>query len=322
MTSQQPSSIKRAVVTGASGFIGSHLTRALLASGATVIAVDQHDPAPVFDGSYDCGGAARLIAVEADLRTCAIEPLLLDADVVFHLAGMPGVRPSWGPAFANYVDSNIHVAQRIMNAAIRLGLPRVVVASSSSVYGATVGAPSTENDPTQPASPYGVTKLAEEQLCLAHARRSGIPTSVVALRYFTVYGPGQREDMFIQRALRAAREGESLHIYGDGHQRRDFTYVGDAVEATIRAATIEADAAVFNVGGGSNVSLNEVITLCENTAGASIRRQPTPSRDGDVPATSADISLARSRLGWEPTIPLAEGIARQFAELAAEPVPA
>ncbi|WP_112136095.1 NAD-dependent epimerase/dehydratase family protein [Glycomyces dulcitolivorans] len=320
MTASPTHPIRRAVVTGASGFIGSHLTRALLENSTDVIAIDQRDPAPIFADLVGADCSARLITVGADLRTCAIEPVLLDADVVFHLAGMPGVRPSWGPDFAHYVDCNIHVAQRIMTAAIGLQLPRVVVASSSSVYGATGGTPSLESDPTQPASPYGVTKLAEEQLCLAHARRSGVWTSVVALRYFTVFGPGQREDMFIQRALRAANEGTALRIYGDGTQRRDFTFVGDAVQATMRAGTAEATAAVVNVGRGSTTSLNEVIGLCEAAAGASILRETTPSRDGDVPATYADITVARDLLGWEPTVSLAEGIAFQHAELTATPV--
>ncbi|WP_329428833.1 NAD-dependent epimerase/dehydratase family protein [Streptosporangium sp. NBC_01495] len=310
---------RRAVVTGSAGFIGSHLALALLQHGATVIGVDRRD------AGADHAAAANLAAmhdhpgfifITADLLTCAVEPLLLDADAVFHLAGIPGVRPSWGPQFGDYVACNILATQRIMEAATRLRIPRLVVASSSSVYGATDGTPSKETDHPRPASPYAVTKLAEEQLCLAHAARPDCATSVVALRYFTVFGPRQREDMFIHRVLTAALNGRAVRLFGDGSQRRDFTYVTDVVAATIAAATVPADNSVINVGGGITTSLNEVIALARRLTGQPVRVETASTRNGDVPTTHADPRSARCLLSWHPRVDLATGMAAQLDWLA------
>jgi nucleoside-diphosphate-sugar epimerase len=314
--------IRRAVVTGSAGFIGSHLAHALLREGATVIGVDRRDETSDQSASANLApllGHPGFVAVTADLLNCAIEPVLLDADVVFHLAGMPGVRPSWGPQFSAYVQCNILAAQRVMDAATRLGVPRVVVASSSSVYGPTTTQASLETDHLNPASPYAVTKLAEEQLCLAHAARPDCPTSVTALRYFTIYGPGQRADMFIHRALHAALAGTPLRIYGDGGQRRDFTYVDDAVAATLAAATASNDSGVVNVGGGTNASLTEVIQLAEHLTGRKISIEYSTTRNGDVPMTRAEASRALARLGWKPGVDLASGMAAQLRYLTSRP---
>ncbi|MER5621579.1 NAD-dependent epimerase/dehydratase family protein [Streptosporangium sp. NPDC002544] len=310
---------RRAVVTGTAGFIGSHLALALLQYGVTVIGVDRRD------AGADHIAAANLavlhdqpgfISITADLLTCAVEPLLLDADAVFHLAGIPGVRPSWGPQFGDYVACNILATQRIMEAATRLRVPRLVVASSSSVYGATGGTPSRETDHPRPASPYAVTKLAEEQLCLAHAARPDCATSVVALRYFTVFGPRQREDMFIHRVLTAALEGRVVRLFGDGNQRRDFTYVTDVVAATIAAATAPAGNSVINVGGGTTTSLNEVIDIARRLTGEPVLVETASTRNGDVPATHADPRTARRLLSWHPHIDLITGMAAQLDWLA------
>ncbi|MER5642632.1 NAD-dependent epimerase/dehydratase family protein [Kitasatospora sp. NPDC002227] len=317
MPQAQPHAPQRAVITGAAGFIGSHLAEALLAAGTTVIGVDRRD-------HYDPRAAANLarildhpayIHVTADLLTCAVEPLLLDADAVFHLAGIPGVRPSWGPEFSDYVGSNILATQRVMTAATTMRVPRLVVASSSSVYGPTDGTPSAENDPTRPASPYAVTKLAEEQLCLAHATRPGSPTTVVALRYFTVYGPRQRPDMFIHRALNAALAGTPLRLYGDGHQQRDFTYIDDVVTATIAAASPQAPGGVVNVGGGTGATLRDIIRSAQELSGRPIEIQAHTTRNGDVPVTRADLARARRLLGYRPTVDLTTGMSRQLAAL-------
>ncbi|MET9950541.1 NAD-dependent epimerase/dehydratase family protein [Streptomyces sp. NPDC006339] len=273
---------RRAVVTGAAGFIGSHLAHALVQAGAVVVGVDRRDPATDPTAAANLAALQRLpgyMHITADLLNCAIEPLLVDANAVFHLAGIPGVRPSWGPKFSEYVASNVLATHRVMDAITRMGIPRLVVASSSSVYGPTEGGPSVETDRPQPASPYAVTKLAEEQLCLAHSAQAHCPTSVVALRYFTVYGPRQRPDMFTHRALTAALTGQALRLYGDGHQRRDFTYIDDAVAATIAAATIPTASGVINVGGGSSASLLEVINIANSLSGREIQiHQENPRR--------------------------------------------
>ncbi|MFF5757506.1 NAD-dependent epimerase/dehydratase family protein [Streptomyces longwoodensis] len=311
---------RRAVVTGSAGFIGSHLAHALVQAGSTVIGVDRRDP------SSDATAIANLASlrgipgyhhITADLLNCAIDPLLIDADAVFHLAGIPGVRPSWGPQFSDYLASNVLATHRVLEACTRIGVPRLVVASSSSVYGPTDGGASVEADRPKPASPYAVTKLAEEQLCLAYAERPAGP-SVVALRYFTVYGPRQRTDMFTHRALQAALTGQPLRLYGDGHQRRDFTYIDDVVAATIAAATVPTAHGAINVGGGSNASLLEVINLAASLTGRDIQLQQDHARSGDVLLTRADPSRAREVLGWQPRVDLHNGLRAHMQALAAQ----
>lgn len=316
----RPQAPRRAVVTGTAGFIGSHLALALLKRGSTVIGVDRRDEGadPVAaENLAVLRGQPGFVAITADLRTCAVEPLLVDAGAVFHLAGIPGVRPSWGPRFDDYVACNIIATQRIMEAASRLRVPRLVVASSSSVYGATDGTPSKESDHPRPASPYAVTKLAEEQLCLAHASRPDCATSVVALRYFTVFGPRQRQDMFIHRVLTAALDGQAIRIFGDGSQRRDFTYITDVVAATITAGTASIGNSVINVGGGNATSLNEVIDLARYLTGQPVPVETTTTRNGDVPTTHADSRTARRLLRWRPRVDLATGMTAQLDWLTA-----
>jgi nucleoside-diphosphate-sugar epimerase len=310
---------RRAVVTGSAGFIGSHLAHALVQAGTTVIGVDRRDP------FTDPTAAANLAAlrglpgyhhVTADLLNCPTDPLLIDAEAVFHLAGIPGVRPSWGPQFSDYLASNVLATHRLLEACTRIGVPRLVVASSSSVYGPTKGGASVEADRQQPASPYAVTKLAEEQLCLAYATRPSAP-SVVALRYFTVYGPRQRPDMFTHRVLQAALTGRPLRLHGDGHQRRDFTYIDDVVTATIAAAVPTAQGAI-NVGGGSNASLLEVIDIAKGLTGRDIQIHQDHARSGDVLLTRADPSRARKVLGWQPRVDLHNGLRAHVQALAAQ----
>ncbi|MGP4115001.1 NAD-dependent epimerase/dehydratase family protein [Streptomyces sp. 4N509B] len=301
---------RRAVVTGAAGFIGTHLTRALLASGTRVIAVDRHPMPPM-------PPAPNLVPVAADLNVCPLEPLLLDADVIFHLAAIPGVRPSWGPDFQAYLAANLHTTHRLMTAAAHTGVPRLVLASSSSVYGHTDGTPSSESNPPRPASPYAVTKLAAEHLCLAHSTRPRYPTSVVALRYFTVYGPGQRPDMLIQRALAAVLTGSPLQVYGDGSQRRDFTYVDDVVRATLAAADAPATNTIINVGSGTPTTIRDVLDTVSQLTGHHLPATSTHPHPGDTPTTHADVTRARDLLDWTPTTPLHTGIAHQWRHLTA-----
>ncbi|ARF59207.1 epimerase [Streptomyces gilvosporeus] len=305
------------MVTGAAGFIGSHLTAALLREGSSVVGIDRRDPVTVPPTITDAadGSSPRYHHVRTDLLTCALEPVMQDAEVVFHLAGIPGVRPSWGQQFGEYVHTNILATQRVMEAAARAAVRRVVVASSSSVYGPAGDRPSAESALPRPLSPYAVTKLAEEHLCFVHAARVDCPTSVVALRYFTVYGPGQRSDMFIHRALRAAVTGQPMRLYGEGRQRRDFTYVDDVVTATIAAATARDDSGIVNVGGGSNASLRDVIDIAQSLTGRQIRMERLAVCPGDVPTTLADPRRAQRLLGWRPSVDLRSGMFRQLRSL-------
>ncbi|MBL7631179.1 NAD-dependent epimerase/dehydratase family protein [Frankia sp. CN6] len=309
------------MVTGAAGFIGSHLVENLVARGVTTVAVDRRargSDALADENLAPARGDPRCVLVSADLAQDGLDDAVDGCDVVFHLAARPGVRQSWGDEFDDYIRSNVVGTRRLLDACVRRGVRRVVFASSSSVYG-PIARPSRESDPTCPMSPYGVSKLAAEQLCLAYARRPDSALSVVALRYFTVFGPRQRPDMAIARLLFAAYTGFPIEIFGDGSQRRDFTYVTDIVDATIAAADIDVLAAVVNVGGGTSASMNEVIALVGQCTS---RRVPTTSvaaRPGDVPVTAADLSQAQQLLGYQPAVGLAEGIARQTSWLVGLP---
>ncbi|GAA4936000.1 NAD-dependent epimerase/dehydratase family protein [Streptomonospora halophila] len=312
--------LRRVVVTGSAGFIGSRLAHALVQAGTAVIGVDRRDAATDPLAAANLApllGQPEYEHVTADLLSCAIEPHLSDADAIFHLAGVPGVRPSWGPRFGDYLASNVLATHRVLEACSRIGLARVVVASSSSVYGPTDGGASVETDSPQPASPYAVTKLAEEQLCLAYARRLGGP-SVVALRYFTVYGPRQRPDMFIHRVLHAALTGKPLHLYGDGLQRRDFTYIDDAVAATIAAGIAPAARGPINVGGGATASLLEVIDIAKSLVGREIRLHQGPAPNGDIVTTRADLTRTSEVLGWRPHVDLHSGMHSHMEVLACQ----
>lgn len=305
---------RRVVVTGAAGFIGGHLAARLIADGATVIGLDRRDP------HRDTAAAENLADVLAeptfsyrrlDVAEQRWEEVMHDADVVLHLAAQPGVRPSWGPRFDDYVTSNVVATQRVVDAAIRIGVPRLVIASSSSVYGRTDGRPSSETTPTVPMSPYGVTKLAAESLALAHAQRNDSVTSVAALRYFTVYGPRQRPDMLIGRVLTATLGGPPLQLYGSGEQCRDFTYVDDIVDATVTASSSTIPG-VFNVGAGRATSVHEVLRIAEGLTGRRVPVNQDAARNGDVLATLADSTLAHDTLEWWPQVDLTTGMRRHL----------
>lgn len=310
----------RVVVTGAAGFIGSHLVDALQVRGHEVIAVDRRDLHDEFAAANlaDAVECARFRLHTVELATADLEPLMSRVDTVFHLAAVPGVRGSWGPRFGDYVTSNVMATQRLLVACEAAGVRRLVFASSSSVYG-TASRPSREGDPTGPISPYGVTKLAAEQLCLAHAGRPESRLTVAALRYFTVYGPRQRPGMAINQALLGALTGVSVPLYGDGTQRREFTYVDDIVTATLTAATADVTAAVVNVGGGSSLRMLDVLDLAHEITGRPVPITESAPQAGDVSATHADLSLARRLLSYRPSVDLREGMARQAEWLAELP---
>ncbi|MER6910216.1 NAD-dependent epimerase/dehydratase family protein [Streptomyces sp. NPDC000594] len=308
-----PVSSGKAVVTGAAGFIGRHLVTALRSAGTDVVGIDRRDTWTEEESEPGAEGGS-LRAVHGDLVSLDLAPLLADARAVFHLAALPGVRPSW-TRFPEYLHCNVLATQRLMDACVRTGVRRVVVASSSSVYGGTddTGTMSEEQVPS-PLSPYGVTKLAAERLALAFAAREDTSLAVRALRFFTVYGPGQRSDMLISRMIRAALEGAPLAIHGDGTQIRDFVHVSDVVRAlTLAGGTAGGGSEVLNIGTGTSVSVNEVLALTGELTGRAPDARYGPARAGDVEATAADTGRARERLGFTATVDIRTGLAGQIA---------
>jgi UDP-glucose 4-epimerase len=291
-----------ALVTGGAGFIGSHLSERLLANGARVVALDSftdYYPRPVKERNLRAlHGRPGYRFVEGAIAAIDLGALLDGVTHIFHLAAQAGVRKSWGGDFGVYTALNVDATQILLEACVGRNLERVVYASSSSVYGDEVPLPMREDARLQPVSPYGVTKLAAEHLCHLYFVNHGVPT--VSLRYFTVYGPRQRPDMGFHRFLTAARQGRPLPQFGDGEQTRDFTYVSDAVSATADAAVRGVPGRVYNIGGGSRVSLRHVFDLIGRVTGRSLRIEPQPPQKGDKRDTYADTSRARAGHG-EPT---------------------
>ena len=298
-------------VTGCAGFIGSHLCERLLADGHSVLGFD------ALTDYYSRRRKARNLEpllrsaaftwIEDDIVSCpTLQDKLTSMDGIYHLAAQPGVRASWGEEFHRYLHDNMLATQRIFEAATC----RVVYASSSSIYGDAILYPTRETSVARPISPYGVTKLGCEALAEAYGLRKGLAT--VGLRYFTVYGPRQRPDMAFTRIALALLRGEPFTINGDGRQSRDFTYVSDAVTATIATMENASCAGVYNVGGGEEKSLNEVISIFEKSAGQrlSVRRQQ--SAEGDVRRTGAETSKLSDATGWAPIVRIADGIQKQL----------
>lgn len=304
----------RVVVTGAAGFIGSHLSERLLAAGHEVVGIDSfadyYEKARKEQNLETSRSNDRFHFAAADLVDADLDPLLDGAAVVYHLAGQPGVRPSWGNLFDRYVRDNVIATQRLLEALKEVPIKRFVFAGSSSVYGDAERFPTKETALPRPVSPYGVTKLAAEHLTLLYTRNFGIPA--VSVRYFTVYGPRQRPDMAFSRFMQAMTAGEDIEVFGDGEQTREFTYVSDAVDGTIKASTADVVGEIFNLGGGSRVTVNKVLSTLEEISGLIVRRQNLPAAPGDPRHTGASINLARERLGWEPRVSLAEGLAKQW----------
>jgi len=303
----------KSIVTGCAGFIGSHLAERLVAAGHEVVGVDALTDYYARDVKLrnlaNVLSSDRFSFMEADLLHMDLPRLLSSVDYVFHQAGQPGVRPSWRQNFELYLTNNVLATQRLLEAAIDSGIKRFVFASSSSVYGDAESMPTPEDALPKPVSPYGASKLAAEHLCYLYWKNFGVPT--VALRYFTVYGPRQRPDMAFHKFIRAVHEGRPLQVYGDGEQSRDFTYVSDAVEANLLAADAPVEGQVFNIGGGSRVTVNEVIRLLGEILGKRPRVEHLSPEKGDVRHTSADVSRARSVLGYSPSVGIEEGLRRE-----------
>lgn len=312
------------LVTGCAGFVGSQICRALLRDlSATDVVVGVDSMTSFYSADMKHANVAsirdvvpqsgRFNFVRADLGLIDIAQLLDGVDVLFHQAGQAGVRPSWGDEFANYVRQNVIVTQRLLEAA--RGTPsirRFVNASSSSVYGDAETFPTAETARPMPRSPYGVTKLAAENLCSLYAANFGVPT--VSLRYFTVYGPGQRPDMAFTRLCTSLLTRTPFRLFGDGSQIRDFTYIDDVVRANLLAAHGEhiVPGAVINISGGSSTSLTEVITTIEDLAGQDVPIDRIPIAHGDVHRTGGDSGRAEAMLAWHPTVTLRDGLDQQL----------
>ena len=301
-------------MSGAAGFIGSHLTEQLLTRDASVIGVDRlsdyYDPDIKLENLRRAMDHPRFRFVEADLAEVATPDLLNEVSVVYHLAAQPGVRPSWGQSFEIYVNDNVRATQALLEAAKDVPLDRFVYASSSSVYGDAERFPTREGDAVQPVSPYGVTKLAAEHLCRLYWKSFGVPT--VSLRYFSVYGPRQRPDMAFNRFIEAACTGSPLRVFGDGNQTRDFTYVDDVVSATLAAAAVGTPGEVYNVAGGTRTTVREVISILESLLEVPLEVQYERTARGDARDTSADTSKAARDLGYSPQFELEAGLAAQL----------
>jgi nucleoside-diphosphate-sugar epimerase len=304
----------KSFVTGVAGFIGSHLAEKLLAAGHDVIGIDNF--LDNYAGSFKEKNLSELSVhgnftfVRDDLLQCDLKSLLRDVSYVFHLAGQPGVRSSWGKEFARYTDNNIRATQLLLEAAKETKLTKFVYASTSSVYGDTDDLPMREEGGTRPISPYGATKLAAEHLCHLYWKAFGVPT--VSLRFFTVYGPRQRPDMFFHIFMRALLHGDQVPLYDDGEQTRDFTFCADIVDGALAAAFYPGQGEVFNLGGGAQVSILNAIALVEGVSGRKANLRRFDRQKGDVRHTKARLDRAKSKLGYSPKVGLEQGLIEEW----------
>jgi nucleoside-diphosphate-sugar epimerase len=308
-----------ALVTGVAGFIGSTLAGRLLDEGARVTGIDcftDYYPREVKEANLaPLLGHEGFTFLESTIQQAPLPRLLAGTTHVFHLAAQAGVRKSWGRDFQVYTTNNIEATQVLLEACVGTRVEKLVYASSSSVYGDRTPLPMTESALPAPLSPYGVTKLAAEHLCNLYHANHGVPC--VSLRYFTVYGPRQRPDMAFHRFIRASVTGRPVTLYGDGEQTRDFTFVADAARATATAGTRGVPGHVYNIGGGSRVSVNQVLDVIARLAGhpLDVRREATQM--GDMRDTFADTTRARAEIGFAPSVTIEEGLAAEYAWLAA-----
>jgi UDP-glucose 4-epimerase len=305
------------LVTGVAGFIGSRLGRKLLEQGHCVIGLDSFTdfyPKWIKEKNLEPLQAdGRFEFLAQDLNDIDCPALLRRVEAVYHLAAQAGVRTSWGRNFEAYIRNNIQNTQTLLEAAKESDLRKFIFASSSSVYGLTPNLPMKESSPLCPLSPYGVTKLAAEQLCTLYHKNFGLPT--VSLRFFTVYGPGQRPDMAFHRFLKAILQGGEIIVFGDGSQTRDFTYVADIVEACLAALERGRPGEVYNLGGGHRQRLEDIFPLLEEVCRKSLRRRTAERQSGDVPDTLAGIAKAQADLGFSPRTDLRAGLTEEWAWL-------
>jgi len=304
------------IVTGAAGFIGSHLVEMLLSRGDRVIGIDEFNDYYAIELKHQNLSAAlkhsNFKLITGEMQTLNWSELLDDVDFIYHQAAQAGVRSSWGQGFRSYTERNINTTQILLEATKNAkSLKRLVFASTSSIYGNAETLPTQESLCPQPVSPYGITKLAAERLCWLYYQNFQVPITV--LRYFTVYGPRQRPDMAFHKFFKAALTDEVVEIYGDGKQTRDFTFISDAVGANLAASTVNASVGeTFNIGGGSRVALLDVLKTMEDIIGRPIKRNYRDFGLGDARHTAADVTKARSILGYNPQVSLKEGLTQEW----------
>lgn len=302
------------LVTGAAGFIGSHLCRKLIKEGFSVTGIDS------FTDSYPKWIKERNIKplmrekkfklLSSDLNDLELKKLLSKTDYVFHHAAQAGVRASWGENFSVYIKNNIEATQKLLEAAKNSRIKKFIYASSSSVYGFCPELPMSETSSLYPFSPYGVSKLAAEHLCFLYFKNYNVPT--VSLRFFTVYGPGQRPDMAFHKFFKAIAEDKPITVYGDGKQTRDFTYVDDIIEANFSSLKNGVPGEIYNIGGGSRKKLEEIFPIIESICQKKIKKNREEKQRGDVPHTLADIQKAHKELNYSPQIQLSDGLKEEW----------
>lgn len=307
----------KAVVTGAAGFIGSALCVKLLDQGDDVVGVDSFldsYPREIKQDRIDSIAPRQgFTFIEGNIARLDLATLFDEVDCVFHLAAQAGVRSSWGERFEVYTESNILGTQRVLEAARKSGVGRVVYSSSSSVYGDAETMPTPEGDPLRPVSPYAVSKVAGEHLCSMYLKSFGVHT--VILRYFTVYGPRPRPDQAVCLFTRALIDGQEIAVFGDGEQLRGMTYVDDVVHANLLAQSGDCVGEVMNIGGGTSTTVNELIQLLESITGKQAKVRFGDTVEGDTRHTLADITRAGEVLGWRPQMDLEEGLRRSVASI-------
>ncbi|MBI4618812.1 MAG: NAD-dependent epimerase/dehydratase family protein [Desulfobacterales bacterium] len=304
----------KCLVTGAAGFIGSHLSKKLINEGYEVIGIDcfvDYYPRALKERNIkELKKREEFKFIEANLVSIDLGELISDISYIFHQAAQAGVRASWGESFHIYSDNNILATQRLLEASIHSGIKKFVFASSSSVYGDTEDLPMRETSILKPVSPYGVSKLAAEHLCYLYYKNYKLPT--LSLRYFTVYGPGQRPDMAFNRFIASMLKRKEITVYGNGEQTRDFTYIDDIVDANILAMKADSVGEVFNIGGGSRVTINSVLKILTEILSVKAKINYKNTQKGDVGHTCANISKAENAFGYRPKVTLCEGLKKEY----------
>lgn len=302
------------LVTGTAGFIGSHLSRRLLKEGFSVIGVDSftdYYPRWIKERNLSTLKSENNFSfLEEDINSLDLNRLLQNVDCVFHLAAQAGVRASWGQGFSEYIRNNIEATQRLLEESKEQPLHKFIYASSSSVYGYCPELPMSESSPLLPYSPYGVTKLAAENLCYLYSKNYGVPT--ISLRFFTVYGPGQRPDMAFHKFFKSTSENKPITVFGTGEQTRDFTYINDIIDAIFACIAHGQTGETYNLGGGNRKMLKDLLPLFEEICGKKISVKWEEKQKGDVPHTLADIQKAKKDLGYAPRTAIDEGLSEEW----------